>query len=270
MRPGLHNDTGYDAVLGTLKKLAVNVLERHPYGYATGLAIMESSSAFLPHEVDFLGMPLLSTAATGLFLDVGANRGHSALGFKKVMPGWITLSIEANPIHEARLSALKARHDFFDYRIAAADRTSGEAVTIWTPRYGGIYCHSAAALNKADAEQGIVMSFPRQASHFAYVENTTSTLRLDDLDIAPAIVKMDIQGKELDALHGLERTIEQHRPAFLIECNLKDADVMAFMSDHDYQPAIYDAHAHAMRPVEAVDIRISRNVFFTPKERGPQ
>jgi hypothetical protein len=90
-------------MIGRLKEKAVSLMEKHPYGYVLGLAILESNSFFLPHESDFYGMPLVSSYRNGLFLDLGANRGHSALGFHKIMPGWRTLSIEANPLHKSRL-----------------------------------------------------------------------------------------------------------------------------------------------------------------------
>ncbi len=252
-------------MLGKLKELAVTVLEKHPYGYALGLAIMESNAAFLPHEGDFYGMPLVSEKQNGLFLDVGANRGHSSLGFHKIMPGWRTLSIEANPIHAQRLESLKKRHEYFDYKIAAADAVSGEQVTIWTPKYGSLYCHSAAAISRDDAVRGIELSFPAQADGFEYEAYKTLTLRIDDLALAPDIVKMDIQGKELDALRGLDATIRKHKPAFLIECNLRDVGIIDFMRGHDYAPFLYDGTAGKMIPTQGANVQHSRNVFFLPR-----
>jgi FkbM family methyltransferase len=252
-------------MLSRLKSLAVSVLERHPYGYALGLAILESSDFFLPHEPDFFAMPLVMRKTTGLFLDIGANRGHSALGFHKVMPGWRTLSIEANPLHEARLKALKERNAFFDYRIAAADRCSGTTVPFWTPRYRSIYCHSAAAVAREEAVHGIELSFPAQAPLFEYVACETQTLALDDISLAPDIVKMDIQGKESDALVGLTKTIGRCRPSFLIECNLQGKPIFDAMRDLEYTPFFYDRAHHRLRQVEHL-LPENRNCFFLPAE----
>lgn len=254
-------------MIGRLKEIAVSVLERHPYGYALGLAILESNSFFLPHEADFYGAPLVANGASGLFLDVGANRGHSALGFHKVMPGWRTLSIEANPLHEARLENLKRRHAFFDYRIAAADQVSGKVVPIWTPRYGNLFCHSAAAVDRAEAVRAIEMAFPVQARRFDYVSRETRTLALDELGVAPQIVKLDIQGKEMDALRGLRKTIELHRPSFLIECNLEGEQIFKAMHRLAYVAYSYNRPQHRLTRVDRVPAE-GRNVFFIPEERA--
>ena len=255
-------------VIGWLKERAVSLLEQHPYGYVLGLAIMESTSLLLPHESDFYGMPLLTSQRSGLFLDVGANRGHSSLGFKKVMPGWQTLAIEANPLHEPRLAALKRRHAFFDYRIAAADAVSGRSVTIWTPRYGGFDCHSAAALTREDAVRGILASFPDLEPNFRYEERLTRTLALDDLGIAPDIVKIDVQGKELDTIRGLEATIAKCRPSLLIECNLDDGTIASEMASLGYIAYIYERANHSLTTAAAIERPPSRNMFFLPKERA--
>jgi FkbM family methyltransferase len=255
-------------MIGWLKEMTVSLLEKHPYGYALGLAVLESNPIFLPHESDFYGMPLVADDRIGLFLDVGANRGHSALGFHKMMPGWCTFSIEASRLHKSRLESLKQRHSFFDYRIAAADRASGKSVTIWTPRYGHLYCHSAAAIDRAEAVRAIEMSFPAQSPYFQYVPQETSTLALDDLDLAPQIIKMDVQGNELAALHGLARTVRRYRPSFLIECNLEGADIFKAMRTLDYEPYLYDHARNCLNRATQAAVK-GRNVFFIPAERAP-
>ncbi len=113
-------------MISTLKNLCISLLESHPYGYAFGLKVLESSSVFLPHEADFYGIPLATgPLKSGLFLDVGANRGHSALGFNKIMLGGKLVSIEANPIHASGYSILRQAF-ISDYYINAADAISAE------------------------------------------------------------------------------------------------------------------------------------------------
>jgi FkbM family methyltransferase len=263
-----HFLAGQATMIGRLKEKTISLLEKHPYGYALGLAILESNPIFLPHESDFHGMLLVAANRTGLFLDVGANRGHSALGFHKIMPGWCIFSIEANLLHQSRLESLKQRHSFFDYRIAAADRVSGHSVTIWTPRYGRLYCHSAAAIDRAEAVRAIRMSFPAQAPYFEYVPQETFTLALDDLNLAPQIIKMDVQGNELAALYGLAATIRRHRPSFLIECNLEGDDIFKAMRNLEYEPYSYDRGRNCLIRATQSSMK-GRNVFFIPAERAP-
>jgi FkbM family methyltransferase len=251
-----------------LKNLAISLLEKHPYGYAFGLAVMESSSLFLPHESDFYAMPLVARSAQpGLFLDVGANRGHSALGFCKVMPGWRAISIEANPLHQPRLEKLKKSKKLFDYHIVAADHHSGKKVTLWTPHYGSVFCHSSTAVDRNEAVRSIEMSFPKQAKHFEYVTHDIQTLALDDLELHPQIIKIDIQGKEIDCLRGLTKTIEKCRPSFLIECNLDGGNIIEFMRQLNYTPYLYHQKIHSLIKAEGkLEFTHARNVFFIPDE----
>lgn len=257
-------------MIGSLKNLAVSLLERHPYGYALGLALMESTTFFLPHENDFYAMPLVADPSkSALFLDIGANRGHSALGFSKMMPGWRTISIEANPLHRARLESLKNRKKLFDYHIAAADTVTGNVVTIWTPRYGKIYCHSSSAVDHKEAVRSIELSFPAQAKNFTYEQDETTTLALDDLNLAPTIIKIDIQGKEVDCIRGLANTIRLYRPIFLIECNLDGGNIVTSMREHNYVSHVYDRSRHCLIKTEkALGIPQGRNVFFIPIEKS--
>lgn len=252
----------------SLKNLAISMLEKHPYGYAFGVAVMESSSVFLPHESDFYAMPLVARSKKpGLFLDIGANRGHSALGFCKIMPGWRAISIEANPLHQPRLEKLKQRKKLFDYHIVAADHQSGNKVTMWTPHFGSVFCHSSTAVDRNEAVRSIEMSFPKQADRFQYVTHEIQTLALDDLALEPQIIKIDIQGKEIDCLKGLVKTIEKCRPAFLIECNLDGNNIIEFMQLLNYSPYLYHQKTHRLIKAEGkLEFTHARNVFFIPNE----
>ena len=76
-------------MLGLLKNIAVRVLESHPIGYILGAEMVTRLDFLLPHEQDFWGFRRLAAGRSeGLFLDLGANLGHSARGFHKVVPGW--------------------------------------------------------------------------------------------------------------------------------------------------------------------------------------
>lgn len=245
-----------------LKRAAVSVLESHPLGYWLGVSLVSSTDLFLPHEPDYWGFRHLATKPQGVFLDLGANRGHSARGFAKIVKHWKIVSVEANPMHERVLSRLKQRRKNFDYRIAAIDSKSNVPVTIFVPRYFGAPLHSAAAITLADARAGIEAWFPRYAARMTYTEQSVLTTTIDDLDVQPDIIKMDIQGKEVAALEGARETIAQRLPAFLIEM-LTNADAIdAFLRKYGYQAYSYDWRRDRFALASDAGAPKSRNTFF--------
>jgi FkbM family methyltransferase len=245
------------------RSFGARLLESHPYGYVLGAFLVRKCDFLLPHEADFWAFRHLAYAESGLFLDVGANLGHSARGFNKVKKGWTIFSIEANPLHKDSLEAIKSTLPNFDYIIAAADRSSATTVTLFVPRYKSCFLHSAAAVTRAEAEAGILSSFPSQAADVNYIEVPTKSIAIDDLSLHPDIIKMDIQGKEMDALLGCRRTIERSTPSFMIEMVTNAAEITAFLGSlgygcyrYDYGNDVFIPHSGALPPG-------FRNVFFS-------
>jgi FkbM family methyltransferase len=237
----------------------------HPYGYWLGTQIVRRFDFLLPHEADFWGFRLLAGSRPGTFLDLGANMGHSARGFNRVVPGWKILSVEANPMHQPALEAVRQRLAGFNYRIAAIDARSRPACSLHVPYFGRLAMHSSAAASLDEAVAGIALSFPRQAAQITYREVSTPVVSVDDLDIAPALVKVDIQGNELAMLAGAMRTIERHRPEFLVEVVMNPSPIVSAFAEIDYRAFAFDAVRGAFSAYDADSPLASRNLFFSPR-----
>jgi len=97
-----------------------------------------------------------------------------------------------------------------------------------------------------------------RSEHFEVRTEHTPVVRLDDLELEPSFVKIDVQGFEREVLAGLHQTIEKHRPIFLIEIG-GDWTIVDELQDHGYRPHIYDG---ALKPF-AGDMP-SANMFFLP------
>jgi FkbM family methyltransferase len=89
-----------------------------------------------------------------------------------------------------------------------------------------------------------------------------------------ALVKMDIEGSELNALKGSINTIKKYKPGFLIEINSiysKDAgfrvvDIYNFFKSYDYRPfAVNNGGYRKMGRREFLHIK-QQNVFFKPQK----
>jgi FkbM family methyltransferase len=264
-------------MLGLLKNIAVRVLESHPIGYILGVEMITRLDFLLPHEEDYWGFRRLAAGRSeGLFLDLGANLGHSARGFHKVVPGWQIFSVEANPAHRPRLEKVKRKIPGFDFRIAAVDSESGQPMTFFVPYYRGwLSLHSSAATTLAEARKGIVLSFPRQEKWVRYVETRVETIKIDDLGLAPGIIKMDIQGKEFSALQGAKKVIEQYSPDLLVEISFESAPIIDYLKNLGYVPYAYEKATDDFIRFEGRQLKAgARNLFFSrraleDKPRGP-
>jgi FkbM family methyltransferase len=245
----------------------VSLLESHPYGYVLGVKLVTATDFFLPHEEDYHGFVQLAAGQdTGLFLDLGANRGHSARGFAKLVPGWDVLSVEPNPLHEPTLKRMAERDRRFRYRLLAVDETAGREVTLHVPVYRNMPMHSAAALTLAEARAGVEQAFPRQIRSIAYRQVTVVTTTIDDLGVSPQIIKFDIQGKELAALRGGSRTLANCSPDLLVEVTMGDTALFEYLAGIGYAPYLYDHGPKGFRPYVEGGGLASRNIFFSTRD----
>jgi FkbM family methyltransferase len=212
-----------------------------------------------PHEPDFRAFGLFAERR-GVFLDVGANVGQSALSFRAVNRTSPILSIEANPRLERDLRFVRRIVPRFDYRICAAAEATG-TLTLHVPRYRGLAITGEASLDPAMTEDLYWMRQQDVAGDAAERRLETvevPSVRLDDLGLAPAFVKLDVQGAELTALRGLAATLAEHKPVILVERTAIE-DVTEFLAEFGYRPFVYLPGEHRLTPDDG---RPTLNLFF--------
>lgn len=212
-----------------------------------------------PHEPDFAAFALFA-GRRGIFLDVGANVGQSATSFRAVDRTTQILSIEANPLLEPDLRFVKRFMRRFDFRICAASDVA-DRLTLHVPLYRGLPITGEASLDRAMTRD---LYWLRQ-QHVADARGEVSlravdvhSMRLDDLHVVPAFVKLDVQGYELQALKGLGATLAAHRPVILVE-RTAVGGVTEFLGAIGYRPFAYLPNE---RRFEAYDGRDTLNLFF--------
>jgi FkbM family methyltransferase len=191
------------------------------------------------HDADY-GVFGLFADREGVFLDVGANAGMSALSFRIYNKTSPIVSIEPNPFHEGDLRFAGRLARRLSYHMWAAGREHGE-LTLHVPIYRSVPLTTEASLileNVTGSSSLRVRLGPRMDSaDFEVVSCVVSVRPLDSLDLSPAFIKLDVQGFEHEVLLGSLETLRRARPVLLIET--PDAMVRQCLSGLGYEPFTY-------------------------------
>jgi FkbM family methyltransferase len=139
------------------------------------------------------------------FVDVGANLGYfTLLGAKWVGPGGRVDALEPDPLNRQRLiehlGENRLEQNVRIHDVAAAAEAG--QVELIHPQAAGAN-HGMASFYKGLAGEGTTY--------------TVSTIRLDELlDGVPDLIKLDIEGAELQAVEGMQKLLRASTPPRLI------------------------------------------------------
>jgi FkbM family methyltransferase len=217
-------------------------LTRFPWLYSRARRPYATARYLLrrPHDIDYAAFGLFPQT-DGLFLDLGANAGMSSMSLRIYQRRAHILAIEPNPFHEPDLRWAKRVVGRMDYRIWAVGDEPGEA-EFFIPVYRGVPITTEASLTRQ-----FVLESPSlrdkfgermDSSDFEIVHIRVDVHRIDDLSLAPALVKIDVQGHEQPALSGMSQTLESYGPPVLVEA--PSSETKAFMASLGYGAYRYD------------------------------
>lgn len=209
--------------------------------YATGRFLMGR-----PHDRDYAVFALFPPSA-GLFLDVGANAGMSAMSLRLYQRRARIFSVEPNPYHEPDLRWTARWVRRMEYGIFAAGDTPGRH-DLFIPVYRGVPLTAEAALSRSAVEGSpsleASLGSRMDSAEFRIERIEVEVKRLDELGLEPAFVKLDVQGHEQQALVGMTSALEKHGPPVLIEA--PSDELMAHMAALGYKPYAYDRKANRL------------------------
>jgi len=184
-------------------------------------------------------------AVPALVVDVGANRGHSAIAVLRKTRRMKVLSLEPNRALRWALLMIKILHPLrFSFRLVGAGNDSSTKA-LYIPLSAGYDLSTQASLSLDEFDKWWVRERLQESGHdrdSARAFKTTSirVIPLDSLDLAPDLIKIDTEGWERHVLEGAQQTLRNHLPAILIEVN--DAEAwMPMLSELGYRFYSYDA-----------------------------
>lgn len=184
-----------------------------------------------PYEWGML-MYMRARVGDGLVIDVGANIGNHSLYLASV--GVKVVGFEPDPVL-ASCAALSAQINDFPHmevkNIAlGSERTTARLVA---PQPGN------SGMTSLKVGRGDIPVHP-----------------LDDFDMAPVCIKIDVEGMELKVLHGAQETIAKHRPMLYVEAHAGEyAELAQWMAYHDYE--------------RRSRFNVTPTYYYAPKERLP-
>lgn len=216
-----------------------------------------------PHEREFeilRQMPLRE----GIILDVGANDGISAYSIRLFNKSNPILSIEPNTVHAKSLARTASALENVDVQFFAAGREQGEVI-LYVPIYSGFPLTSCASLFRQEAEdlpRNTLLLNGFNPRKLKVLEIMVPVRRIDDLELQLVFVKLDVQGAELMALQGMEKTLRSSRPIILLERSEANvSSVIDFLTRMQYELVA----ASTALPITVDEALKSYNLVFWPK-----
>jgi FkbM family methyltransferase len=202
-----------------------------------------------------------------IFIDCGANVGYfSVLGNSLVGKTGKVISIEANPVTFSLLEAnLKINH--FGIPIHCALTNEAGEVELFMPTEGGdVY----SSLRKGGLVKGkSIQSFKVLGRT---LDDVVKELSLSKVDL----VKIDIEGAELDVLKSASHLLSSFRPLVITEYGTNtwpkfgatSEDLKKLAEKHSYQLRIFNLKTKNLVPVkEETWLSGYANIILIPEER---
>ena len=191
-------------------------------------------------EPDFAALGLFSWDLEPLFLDIGANRGLATEAMRLVVSEARVVAFEPNPVLFRQLKRLFTDVDAVTCYPLGLGETALDT-TLWVPVYRNWVFDGLGSLDPDEAygwlKEDRLYFFDER--HLRLNEHPCSIRRLDDLDLSPAFIKIDVQGHELDVLRGAEKTLTCCRPLLMVE-DANRNEIINFLRKFKYTIANFD------------------------------
>jgi FkbM family methyltransferase len=221
------------------------LVNRHDYrivesgmGYGVGHQLL-NTSAFDPQEVDFavqlLGSRRQNFGDGVVAVDCGANVGVHTIEWAQAMHSWgEVIAFEAQERIYYALAGNIAINNCFNARaiFAAVGASEGE-ISVPRPDYFSPSSFGSLEIRKTSTTEfiGQVIDYT-EANGVRTKMTSIDALNLKRLDL----IKIDIEGMEMEALIGAEQSIKAYKPQLMIEkIKSNEDEIRKFLARFDYQ-----------------------------------
>jgi FkbM family methyltransferase len=234
-----------------VNRLDYNLVNNTAYG--VGFQLL-NSSAFDQEEID-VALKLLSTRRTNfgdgvVAIDCGANIGAHTIEWAKQMHDWgSVMAFEAQERIFYALAGNITLNNCFNARAiwAAVGATCGE-IGVPVPNY-----LSPASFGSLEIRKKASTEFIGQEVDYANLQ-PTRLVSIDSLGFHRVdLIKIDIEGMEMEALLGARETIATYHPQLIIEkIKSNEVEISNFLSSLGYKIFHLGINFLAIHPTDPV------------------
>jgi FkbM family methyltransferase len=205
-------------------------------GYGVGFQILQTAAfdaAEVKLMVDLLALRRKHFGDGVVAIDCGANIGVHTIEWAKAMTGWgSVLAIEAQErIYYALAGNIAINNCFNAIAVHGAVSSESGILQIPNPNYSVSSSFGSLELRQRSGNEFIGQPIDYQ--------NTVNVrkLTLDEFGLPRVdLIKLDIEGMELEAIEGASRTIAASRPIMLIEkVKIDAAQLRRALDAHGYE-----------------------------------
>jgi FkbM family methyltransferase len=218
------------------------LVNRHDYrlvgdwGYGVGYQLLNTSS-FDQQEIDYalqlLDSRRMNYGSGVIALDCGANLGAHTIEWAQFMDGWgEVVAFEAQERIFYALAGNITLNNCFNARAmwAAVGSSAGE-IGVPVPNYFSPSSFGSLELRKTEKTE-----FIGQEIDYKNLQ-PTQMIAIDDMQLPRLdLIKIDIEGMEMEALSGAQETISRAKPQMIIErIKTNEAEINTFLAHHGYR-----------------------------------
>lgn len=186
------------------------------------------------HEPDFKLMKWFSPSEDQVYVDVGSNRGE-AITSMLIMNKTKTKIIGFEPNYETykKLADYVANKQLVTVHNLGLG-TQNSTSTLYVPFYRNWMFDGLASFNYKNAKDWLRnRMYGYNEALLTIKESNCTVKKLDDFDLKPYFIKIDVQGLELEVLQGARETLKKNMPLLLIES--LNQECMDYLSPLGYQ-----------------------------------
>jgi FkbM family methyltransferase len=195
----------------------------------------------VPFDKDFLGIKYFPDIENAVYLDVGGNRGFAIDAILMNKNKCRIYSFEPNHILAEKMKKRFKKNPRVEIYNWGLGNKEGE-FTLYVPVYRGYEFSGLASFIKEHAK-----SWLKDNNLYFYNEKLLKISehkcvikKLDDLELDPFFIKLDVQGYEYQVLLGGKNMIKHAQPILLIESVKEGDEIMSFLCKFGYKLFRYE------------------------------